>query len=405
MASVNGRLVALPAPATRVGSRWFVPVEFVSRALGPIYDSRIELRKPARLLIVGDLRVPRVTPRIEAPGPPTRVVFDIAPASEVTTAIEAGRVVVRIGGDALDVRLPVAGGGLVEQIRAGDQPTSIVVALRNAGTVVPTTTVSDTGTRLTLEVQAPGTPATATPPPVVSTEPVPPLTTPRPTLQAIVIDPGHGGDDNGVAGAGGVLEKNITLEVARRVKTLIEARLGIRVLLTREDDRRVHVDERASLANNNKADLFISLHANGSLVAGTSGSEVYYLALDQEMEDARREAQDRSVALPVLGGATRTIDVVRWDMAQVPHLDRSEVLARFLAEELRSRVPAAPRPLQRAPLRVLVGANMPAVLVEIGYLTNSGQVARLAAAEFQTTVSQAIYEAVLRFRSHLEGKR
>jgi N-acetylmuramoyl-L-alanine amidase len=406
MASVNGRLVALPSPAMRFGSRWFVPVEFISRALGPIYDARIELRRPSRLLIVGDLRVPRVTPRIDVPGPPTRVVFDITPAMEVTTAIEAGRVVVRIGGDALDVRLPVAGAGLVEQIRPGDQATSIVVALRNAGTVIPTTTVSDASTRLTLEVQAAG-PATPSlpPPPVVGSEPVPPLTAPRPTLQTIVIDPGHGGDDNGVTAAGGVLEKNITLEVARRVKTLVETRLGIRVLLTREDDRRVPIDERASLANNNKADLFISLHANGSFVPSVSGSEVYYLALDQEMEEARREAQDRSVSLPVLGGATRTIDVVRWDMAQVPHLDRSEVLARFLEEELRSRVPAAPRALRRAPLRALVGANMPAVLVEMGYLTNAAQVTRLAAGDFQTAVTQAIYEAVLRFRSHLEGKR
>src|SRR5699024_1596602 len=88
MASVNGRLVALPAPAMRVGPRWFVPVEFLSRALGPIYDARIELRRPSRLLIVGDLRVPRITARIEAPGPPTRLVIDISPASDVTTGQE-----------------------------------------------------------------------------------------------------------------------------------------------------------------------------------------------------------------------------------------------------------------------------------------------------------------------------
>jgi N-acetylmuramoyl-L-alanine amidase len=407
MASVNGRLVALPSPAMRAANRWIVPVEFLSRALGPIYDLRIELRRPSRLLIVGDLRVPRVTPRIEAPGPPTRVVIDVSPASDVTTAQEAGRVTVRVAGDALDARLPVPGSGLVEQIRQGDQPGTIWVILRNAGAVSASTAVTDSGTRVTIDVQLSGAttaPAPA-PPALPPSEGLPSLATPRATLQTIVVDPGHGGDDNGAASPGGTLEKNVTLEVARRLKTLIEARLGIQVLLTRDDDRRVALDERASLANNNKADLFISLHANAAFVPTISGAEVFYLALDEEMEDARREAQAESATLPVLGGGMRPIDVVRWDMAQARHVDTSAVLARLLQEELRTRVPVGPRPLQRAPLRVLLGANMPAALVEMAYLTSGEQAERPATPEFQTAVTQAIYETVLRFRAHLEEKR
>lgn len=406
MASVSGRLVALPSPAIRAGRRWLVPVEFLSRALGPIYDSRIELRRASRLLIVGDLRVPRVTPRVETIGPPTRVIIDVTPPGDVAAVQEGGRVLVRIGADALDARLPVAGGGLVEQIRAGDQPTTIAVLLRNAGLVTTATSTTDAGTRLTIDIQAQGsplpTPAPALPP---STTPVPPLSAPRPTLQTIVIDPGHGGEDNGVTGEGGVLEKTVALDVGRRVKTLIETRLGIRVLLTREDDRRVPLDERASMANNNKADLFISLHANATFVPSVSGAEVFYLAVDEEMENARREVEAESVRLPVLGGGTRPIDVVRWDMAQARHLESSAVLAKLLEGELRSRVPMGPRPLQRAPLRVLVGANMPAVLVEMAYLTNAGQAGRAASADFQTAVTQALYETVLRFRAHLEARR
>ena len=408
MASVNGRLVALPSPAIRVGRRWLVPVEFLSRALGPIYDSRIELRRASRLLIVGDLRVPRVTARVEAPGPPTRVVIDVVPPSEATATQEAGRVVVQIGADALDVRLPVAGGGLVEQIRAGEQPNTLAVMLRNPGAIATSTITTDSSTRLTIDIQAPGgTPAPPAPLPTLpdTSEQIPPLSTPRPTLQTIVIDPGHGGDDNGATGTGGVLEKNVTLDVARRVKALVEARLGIRVLLTREGDRRVPLDERASLANNNKADLFISLHANAAFVSSVSGAEVFYLAVDEEMEVARREAEAESVTLPVVGGGTRSIDVVRWDMAQARHLTSSAVLAGLLEEELRSRVPMGRRSLQRAPLRVLVGANMPAVLVEMAYLTSAAQSARAASPEFQTAVTQALYETVLRFRAHLEASR
>jgi N-acetylmuramoyl-L-alanine amidase len=417
MASVNGRLVALPAPAMRVGPRWFVPVEFLSRALGPIYDARIELRRPSRLLIVGDLRVPRITARIEAPGPPTRLVIDISPASDVTTGQEAGRVIVRIAGDALDARLPIPGGGLVDQISAGDRPTTLVVALRNAGAVNVSTGGSAAGTRVTVDVHAPGAPVTASPG-GASPEGAPPVTAPptqappgapvpivpRPTLQTIVIDPGHGGEENGSKG-GGTIEKAVTLDVARRVKTLIEARLGLRVLLTREDDRAVSLDERASLANNNKADLFVSLHANAAFVPSLSGAEVFYLAVDEELADARRAAQADSVTLPVLGGGTRTIDVIRWDMAQARHLDASAVLARLLDEELRTRVPMGPRPVQRAPLRVLVAANMPAVLLEMAYLTNAQQAQQAASPEFQTAIAQAIYETVVRFRAHLEDAR
>ena len=406
MASVNGRLVALPAPAMRVGARWFVPVEFVSRALGPIYDARIELRRPSRLLIVGDLRVPRVTARIEAPGPPTRVVIDVSPTTDVTTAQEPGRVIVRLAGDALDTRLPIPGSGLVEQIRLGDQPTTLVVALRNAGPVNVVTNPAESGTRVTVEVHPPGTPLT----PVLSEPSLPPenlpsLVTPRPTLQTIAVDPGHGGEDSGVKGAGGTLEKSVTLEVARRVKTLIETRLGIRVLLTREDDRLVPLDERASLANNNKADLFVSLHANATFAPSVAGAEVSYLAADDEMEAVRQAAQADSVALPVLGGGMRRIDVIRWDMAQARHLDSSAVLAGLLEEQLRARVPMGPRPIHRAPLRVLVAANMPAVLVEMAYLTNTAQARQAASPDFQTAVAQAIYETVTRFRAHLEANR
>lgn len=408
MASVNGQLVALPAPAVRVGNRWFVPVEFLSRALGLIYDARIELRKPSRLLIVGDLRVPRVNARIDAPGPPTRVAIDLSPATEVNATHEAGRIVVRVAADALDTRLPVPGAGLVEQIRLGDAPTTVVVTLRNAGAVNTSTATVGNGARLTIEVHPPGTgtPSAPAAPPFPEGPPsLPSLTTPRPTLQTIVIDPGHGGPDNGVTGAGGALEKTITLEVARRVKTLIEARLGIRVLLTREDDVAMPIDERASLANNNKADLFISLHANASFVRSVSGAEVFYLAMDEEVEVARRAAEADSVTVPVIGGGSRTIDVVRWDMAQARHLETSSVLAGLLEQELRARVPLGPRPLQQAPLRVLLGANMPAALVEMAYLTNAGQASRAGSPEFQTAVSEAIYETVLRFRAHLEGTR
>ena len=138
-------------------------------------------------------------------------------------------------------------------------------------------------------------------------------------IRTIAIDPGHGGDDEGVKGAGGTKEKDLTLAVARRVKAAIEARLGIRVLLTRDDDRNVPLDERTAMANNNKADLFISLHANASLRPAPPARSILLAAFD-----ARRGA----------GGAAG---------ARRARADLRRRLARHRARAVGSRADAPPR--------------------------------------------------------------
>jgi N-acetylmuramoyl-L-alanine amidase len=405
MASVNGRIVTLPSPLVRSGRRWLVPVEFLPRALGPIYDQRIDLRRASRLLIVGDAVVPRVTARIDAVGPPTRAVVEISPAAPVSVAGDSGRVVIRIEADALDLGLPASGGGLIEQIRAGDQANTVTVALgAQAGPPRANSATVDNIARVTVEIpsaNAPTDTSAAPPPPPV---PVPseglPLN-PRPVFQTVVLDPGHGGEDIGVRGAEGLEEKHLTLDIARRVRQRLEMRLGVRVVLTRDDDRAAGLDERAAAANNSKADLFLSLHANTALVPSMSGAEVFHLRLDSEGEQARLDVAE-AVSLPVLSGGRRSIEVVRWDLAQAAHVDASAVFASLLEEELRRRVPMSPRPMQQGPMRVLTGANMPAALVELAYLSNPEQAAMAKGDEFKNAVAEALYDAIVRFRTFSE---
>lgn len=414
MVSVDGRVVPLPSPIVRAGRRWLVPVDFITRALGPIYDQRIELRRASRLVLLGDVRVPRVTARVDSVGPPTRATIEVSSAVPVTAAADAGRIVIRIDADALDLNLPAGGGGLVEQIRAGDQPNTVTVVLAGtAGAPRVSSSSTDTLTRVAIEVpsltSADTPPAPATPPP--ATPPAPPapppsdsvLTLGRAGFQTVVIDPGHGGEDTGVRGPGGAEEKHITLDVARRLKERLETRLGLRVVLTRDDDRSVTLDERAALANNRKADLFLSLHVNAALAASVSGAEVYHLQLDREGEDARRDASE-AVRLPVLGGSTRAIEIVRWDLAQSAHVEDSAILAGLLESELRRQVPMSERPLQQAALRVLTGANMPAALVEMAYLTNPDDESRAQGDDFRNQVAQALFDAIVRFRAHAEQR-
>ena len=423
MASVNGRVVTLPAPVARVGRRLFVPIDFLPRALAPIYDAPIDFRRASRLLIVGNVRVARVVARIDATGPPTRATVEITPASLVSVASDGGRVLLRVDADALDMAPPPAAGGLIDQIRTGDQTTTIAVAL-NARAGMPrvsTTTGTDT-TRVSIEVplapQSQDTGAAPAPslsaPPVASTAPplasiappvsaLPVLPSAAPGLRTLVIDPGHGGDDSGVHGPKGVLEKQIALDVARRLKMLIETRLGVRVVMTRDDDHALTPDERDAVANNSKADLFLSIHVNGALSPNVEGAEVYYLRLDREGEEAKRNAAATELVLPAVGGGTRPIDVIRWDLAQAPHVDASASFASMLEEELHKHIAMGPRPLQQEPMRVLSGASMPAALVEIAYLTSPKQEQQAQSGDYQTTVAQALYDAILRFRSYLEA--
>jgi N-acetylmuramoyl-L-alanine amidase len=221
-----------------------------------------------------------------------------------------------------------------------------------------------------------------------------------PAIRTIVLDPGHGGRDAGVRGAGGALEKDLTLGVARRAKAVIESRLGIRVLLTRDDDRSVPLEERTAVANNNKADLFLSLHANGSLRTTTRGASIYVAAFS---DSDQAEAALSPARVPIFGGGLRDIELVRWDFAQLRHVDLSTELAHILEREFQNRVPLDARPVDRVPFRVLASANMPAILVELGYVTNADQEQQLGAAEFQNTLVEAISDAVLKFREYLSG--
>jgi N-acetylmuramoyl-L-alanine amidase len=412
MASINGRVVTLPAPIARAGRRLLVPLDFIPRAIAPIYDSPIELRRAARLLIVGNVRVPRVAIRLDAAGPPTRLTLDVVPPLAVSTASDAGRVLVRVDADALDIATTPAGAGLIDQIRAGDQTTTIAIALNaRAGMPRISTMTTNESTRVMVEVpiaaqQETAAPTPAPPPPPAPAPPdVPPplLATRTAKLQTMVVDAGHGGEDTGVRGPRGTLEKQVTLDAARRLKRLVESRLGVRVVMTREDDRAVSLDERDAIANNSKADLFLSLHANAAPSPSVKGTEVYYLRLDRAGEEARRNAAATELILPVVGGVTRPIDIIPWDLAQASHVDASSRFASMLEEELEKRVPAGPRPLQQAPMRVLSGANMPAALVEMVYLTNGEQEQRVKSDEFQGAVVEAMYGAIVRFKASLEA--
>ena len=408
LASVSGRLISLPAPPTRAGRRWLVPVEFISRALTPIYDTRLDLRKPSRLLVIGELRVPRIVARYETIGAAARLTIDATPRTDSTVSQDNQRLVIKFDADAIDLggALPAPGPqALVQAVRLVDQ-TTIAADLgpRFAGFKATSQPV-DNVSRQIIDLVAPAD-TTQTPALVAPTAPPPPelppaFGAPASPIRTVAIDPGHGGDDDGARSASGTKEKDLTLAVARRVKAALEARLGIRVLLTRDDDRTIALDDRTAIANNNKADLFVSLHANASLRRTTAGATIFFARFDPDA--AAQAPAGGAERVPTFGGGLRDIELVPWDLAQTRHIDQSTAFATLLEEQLAQRIPLTAKPVDSAPLRLLESANMPAVVVELGYVTNADQEKLLASDVFQSSFVQAVYDAVVRFRDSLAG--
>jgi N-acetylmuramoyl-L-alanine amidase len=149
--------------------------------------------------------------------------------------------------------------------------------------------------------------------------------------------------------------------------------------------------------------LFVSLHASGSVRPSAAGAAVFYAGVERYTADGQRVPESTGTLMPVFGGGTREIDIVPWESAQLHHVAQSAAAARLFEATLRQAVPMNLRALQQAPLRVLVGANMPAVLVDVGYLTNADQEAQLRNGDFQGRLVQAIAEGIVRFDARTRG--
>jgi N-acetylmuramoyl-L-alanine amidase len=416
LVSVSGRLVSLPAPPRRSASRrWLVPVEFI-RALALVYDTKLDLRKPSHLMIVGDLRVLRAQVNYDPSISYGRLTIETTPRVVGAVTREGDHLAVKFDADAIElvtsgVQFPAQ--GLIQSARLADAATVAFDLGPRFGTFKATSTAGDTSARLVIDIsaQTPENAPTAQQqppaPPAPAGSPLPDLASLLPganftSIRTIAIDPGHGGDDEGAKSQSGAKEKDLALAVARKLKATVESRMGLRVLMTRDDDRAVSIDDRTAVANNGKADLFISLHANASLRPAVTGASISTAFFDAESQSSTRALAPERVA--AAGGGSRDIEFVPWRVAQIPHLQQSAALATILQQQFRNRIPMAPRPVESAPLRVLESANMPAVLVEMGYLTNVDQARLLAGAEFQNSLVQALFEGIVRFRDALDDE-
>lgn len=218
----------------------------------------------------------------------------------------------------------------------------------------------------------------------------------------IVIDAGHGGHDTGTIGPTGLMEKDLCLDVALRLGKIIEQRLpGADVVYTRSDDSFIPLEERTRIANEAKADLFISIHANSSRDRAARGIETYYLNLKgsaDAMEVAARENASSQ------GGVHDLQDLVM-KIARTEKIDESRELAEDVQDSLSRRIQKTSRPVKnrgvrKAPFVVLIGADMPSILTEISFLSNAADEQLLKKPEQRQKVAEGLYQGVA---SYLES--
>jgi len=227
-------------------------------------------------------------------------------------------------------------------------------------------------------------------------------------ISLIVIDPGHGGKDPGAIGPRGTKEKNITLSIAKKLKRILEKKLGVRVLLTRDRDRFVPLLERAKIANRAGADLFISIHCNSGRNRKASGVETYFLSEARTEWERAVAAYENSAIKYEIKNMVDTTDILKYilmDMAQNEFLRESQDLAAYIEQSLAKTLKKPDRGVKQAGFYVLFGAYMPAVLVEVGFLSNRREEKLLASRKYQEKIAYGIYRGIKKFKEKYERGR
>ncbi len=214
-------------------------------------------------------------------------------------------------------------------------------------------------------------------------------------LGRVVLDPGHGGHDGGTHGPSGLFEKDLVLDVSQRLGGLLEDRLGAEVIFTRSDDTFIPLEERTRIANDHKADLFLSIHANSSPYRTAAGVETYYLNFTTSKAALDVAARENASAEHSVFDLKELLQKI----ALRDKVDESREFANRLQTSLYSattkgNVAAKNRGIKRAPFVVLIGASMPSVLAEIGFLTNSADEALLRKSEYRQKLAEALYKGI-----------
>jgi N-acetylmuramoyl-L-alanine amidase len=383
----------LDAPVRVKQGVWLVPESFVGRVIPTLVASATPGAASARVAAAAaeinleDVRV-RSYPSF------TRIVVETSTA--VTHRIESSgpkEARVRLVGLGSGAQTQEVGDGLISEVRvdrAGADALLRVLYEGTAGTLRATTLADPP--RIVLDVARPLDASARE-----GREQQAPLRT-------IVLDAGHGGHDSGATGPTGLMEKDLVLDVTRRLAKLVSAQLGMKVLLTRDSDNFVTLRDRTSYANKQHADLFVSIHANAHREAAADGVETYFLSSEATDSAARQVAALENGVVQLeqpTGRGTGQVDIVKailWDLAQSEFQVESSRLAEVVHDSLTQTLRISNRGVKQAGFYVLGGAAMPAILLEIGFVTNPKEERKLKDTKYRDEIARAILGGITEYK-------
>ena len=223
-------------------------------------------------------------------------------------------------------------------------------------------------------------------------------------FDTIVIDPGHGGKDPGAIGYRGTKEKDIALDVAKRLEKKISKNMNVKIILTRDEDIFLKLGERTRFANENNGDLFISIHANAAEDRRASGFETFLIGPNRNEAAVRVAARENAVLELEDDNITKLTDeaLIQATIAQAGFASFSEKFAALVQEEMGKRIQSKNRGVKQAGFYVLMGASMPNVLIELGFISNPSEEKKLKSSQYKDALATSIYRAIEKYQNTLE---
>lgn len=388
--SVNDQIILLPSPILREDGKWLGPIDYLTQGLSKLTGTEFRYRSGSSRIFAGSIDPPELLMNAQSLGPITRLTVRSSAPMNAEIRRDGTRAVIALDRTPLDVlqeRLDHKD-RLVRSIvfDDSDAASKIVMDLTNEVKDLKIAT-ADNNRVLFIDLmrEAAARPTTSLPP----TTPVPAkpdaTTTPERKVRVIVIDAGHGGMDNGAVGSG-VNEKDLTLVLARKLRAALQTKLGATVLLTRDSDVAMDNEARSAAANNNQANLFISLHAGYSPNKMDADSSVFIMKEDFGDVFSTTSVSRDQLFLPWYLGYRRSRGL-------------SAQAAKILQEDLSKAIPGMQFPVRTAPVAVLCSVTMPSMLLEIGNLNNPVNAQTLMDPMFQNKLVETIVGAVQRFSS------
>jgi N-acetylmuramoyl-L-alanine amidase len=382
---VNGAPVALDAPVRVRQGVWLVPEAFVSRVVPALSTPAASPKLAAPRIALEDMRF-RSYPSF------TRVVLETSAPIRYRVERRGERETrVRFEAVGVEPRIEEVDDGLITELVLDRAGPEVVLSVRfdAVGAELKPSLLVDPP-RLVLDFARPG-----------ASQPRERRDTLGP-LRTIVLDAGHGGHDPGATGPNGLTEKELVLDVTKRVARLVEDGLGITVVLSRDADHFVPLRDRTSFANKRRADLFVSIHANAHRQAASEGVEIYFLS-SEATDNAARQVAAAENAVVQLEKATHrgrqdVLKTILWDLAQSEFQTESSHLAETVLDSMARTLRIPNRGVKQAGFYVLGGAAMPAILVEIGFLTNPREERKLRESRYRDDIARAIYDGLAEYK-------